>query len=117
MFKTTVNSCPIQRVASLASQRKKKLGKRRLPVDRPCLGAQYAVAELDRRRSSVLNPNSRLNTPSRRSSNPQDRVATMQHDSTHRDPASFTVVGIDVAKATLDCYLDSSGQHLQLAND
>jgi transposase len=41
----------------------------------------------------------------------------MQHDSTHRDPASFTVVGIDVAKATLDCYLDSSGQHLQLAND
>jgi len=41
----------------------------------------------------------------------------MQHDSIQRDPAPSTVVGIDVAKATLDCYLDPSGQRLQLAND
>jgi transposase len=41
----------------------------------------------------------------------------MQHDLSHRDPVLRTVVGIDVSKATLDCYFDPSGQHLQLAND
>jgi transposase len=41
----------------------------------------------------------------------------MQHDSTQRDPIPSTVVGIDVAKATLDCYFDPSGQRLQLTND
>lgn len=41
----------------------------------------------------------------------------MQHDPSHRDPVLRTVVGIDVSKATLDCYFDPSGQRLQLAND
>lgn len=41
----------------------------------------------------------------------------MQHDSSHRDPILSTVVGIDVAKAKLDCHFDPSGQHFQLAND
>jgi len=41
----------------------------------------------------------------------------MQHDSTPSDPITFTVVGIDVAKAKLDCHFDPTGQHLQLAND
>jgi len=41
----------------------------------------------------------------------------MQHDCSHRDQVLSTVVGIDVAKATLDCYLDPSGQCLQFAND
>jgi transposase len=40
----------------------------------------------------------------------------MQHDSSS-GPSLPTVVGIDVAKATLDCYLDPSGQRLTLAND
>lgn len=37
-------------------------------------------------------------------------------DLSDRDPVS-TVVGIDVAKATLDCYFDPSGRRLRLAND
>jgi transposase len=41
----------------------------------------------------------------------------MPHDSSSSDPSLPTVVGIDVAKATLDCYLDPSGQRLTLAND
>ncbi len=41
----------------------------------------------------------------------------MQHDSPHRDPVVSTVVGIDVSKATLDCYFDPSGERLQFAND
>src|SRR5580700_6990310 len=117
MFKNAMNSCPIQHVASKVLPRGKEQAKRRPLVDRSCPGVPNAVAKLDRRRSSVLNPNSRLNTPTRRSSNPQGRVATMQHDSIQRDPIPSTVVGIDVAKATLDCYVDPSGQRLHLAND
>ena len=46
----------------------------------------------------------------------------MQHDSTLSastpgDPLPSVVVGIDVAKATLDCHVDPSGQRFQLAND
>ncbi len=37
-------------------------------------------------------------------------------EDSHRDPVP-TVVGIDVAKATLDCYFDPSGRRLRLAND
>jgi len=40
--------------------------------------------------------------------------STDSNDSSLRDPA---VVGIDVAKATLDCYFDPSGRRLRLAND
>lgn len=44
-----------------------------------------------------------------------------ERDSTNtrrRDPAlPRTVVGIDISKATLDCYFDPSGQGLQLSND
>src|SRR5882724_3756388 len=117
MFKNTVKSSPIQHVASRASQRSKKPAKRRPPADRSCPGAHNAVTEPDRRRSSVPNPNSRLNASSRRSSHPQGREATMQHDSAQRDPNLSAVIGVDVAKATLDCFFDLSGQHFQLAND
>jgi transposase len=50
----------------------------------------------------------------------------MQHDSiqgsshpdpSHRDPVVPVVVGIDVAKATLDCHIDPTGRRLHLAND
>jgi len=41
----------------------------------------------------------------------------MQHDSAQRDPNLSAVIGVDVAKATLDCFFDLSGQHFQLAND
>jgi transposase len=41
----------------------------------------------------------------------------MQHDSTHRDPILSAVIGIDVAKATLDCFFDPFGERLQFAND
>jgi transposase len=41
----------------------------------------------------------------------------MQHDSTPLDPVLPLVLGIDVAKATLDCYLDPSGQRLSFSND
>lgn len=41
-----------------------------------------------------------------------------EHDSVRRDPVlPRTVVGIDVAKATLDCYFDPSGQRMQVPND
>lgn len=44
-----------------------------------------------------------------------------EHDSSsaaRRDPAlPRTVVGIDVSKATLDCYLDPAGRRLQVPND
>ena len=33
------------------------------------------------------------------------------------DPVLRTVVGIDVSKATLDCYFDPSGQRMQVPND
>jgi transposase len=40
------------------------------------------------------------------------------HDPAHRDPVlPRTVVGIDVSKATLDCYIDPTGQRLQVPND
>jgi transposase len=46
----------------------------------------------------------------------------VQHDpvsqeSSSRDPRLPFVVGIDVAKATLDCHIDPTGQRLQLTND
>jgi transposase len=40
----------------------------------------------------------------------------MQHDSVHRDPISV-VVGIDVSKAMLDCFIDPSGLRLRFTND
>src|SRR5580700_4630786 len=118
MFQNTMKSCLIQHVASGAWQRSEVSGKRRPPADRSCPGAHDAVTKPDRRRSSVPNPNSRSNASStRRSSHPQDREAAMQHDSSPGDDSVRTVVGIDVAKATLDCYLDPCGQRLTLAND
>lgn len=41
----------------------------------------------------------------------------MQRDSTTTSAVPSTVVGIDVSKKTLDCYLDPTGQRLSLAND
>jgi transposase len=42
----------------------------------------------------------------------------MQHDSnSSRDPVSSSVVGIDVSKAALDCFVDLPGQHFKLTND
>ena len=41
----------------------------------------------------------------------------MQHDSSRSVAPLPLVVGIDVSKATLDCYLDPSGRRLTLSND
>jgi transposase len=41
----------------------------------------------------------------------------MQHDSSSGDCSPLSVVGIDVSKATLDCYIDPSAKRLTLAND
>jgi transposase len=41
----------------------------------------------------------------------------MQHDSIHRDPVPSIVIGIDVAKKTLDCFFNPTGERLQFAND
>jgi transposase len=60
-----------------------------------------------------MNPNSRLNVPIRRdSSHPQGRVATMQHDSSLKP-----VVGIDVSKSSLDCFVDLHDQAFAVSND
>jgi transposase len=41
----------------------------------------------------------------------------MQHDSAHCVPSVPVVIGIDVSKATLDGYVDPSGESFQFAND
>src|SRR4051794_6456049 len=86
-----------------------------------CLDAPVdVVTEPDRRPSRAINPNSRLNAssrrplpPRRRSSNPQGREATMQHETaaattTAAAPldTALPVAGIDVSKDHLDVFVD-----------
>jgi transposase len=99
--------------ASGASKRSEKPAKRRRPADRLRLGANVdTVAERDRRSPCIANPNSRSNVTIRRdSSYPQDREVTMQHD-----PSSQPVVGIDVAKKTLDLFVDQVNQRFSIDN-
>ncbi len=86
---------------------------KRPAVDRLRLGAQHTVAELDRRRSLEISPNSRLSRRrpnSRTSSHRQERDISM-------DGANQAWVGIDVAKASLDLHLLPVGQSYELPND
>jgi transposase len=123
MFKNTVESCPIMHAASRASKRSEKPAKRRPTADRSCSGVVVetnAVTERDRRRPRDLNPNSRSNVAPRGSSHPQGREATMQHEhgsSSVVSVSSPVVVGIDVSKAKLDCYVDPLGKWIHVDND
>jgi transposase len=117
--------------ASRASKRSEKPATRRRTADRSCLGARVdAVTEQDRRPSRATNPNSRLNAspvrqPPRRSSHPQGREATMQHepltDAAPPDPGlpdpGLPVAGVDVAKEQLDLFADTVGRRLRVGND
>jgi transposase len=94
------------------------------------------VTEPDRRPSRESNPNSRLNASPprrRRSSHPQGREATMQHEPQHQPqhrpltgdvtdlPAAGPVAGVDVSKGQLDLFIDTvnggPGRRLRVAND
>ncbi len=96
-----------------ASKRSEKPAKRRRATDRSCPDARVdVVTELDRCSSRIANPNSRLNRPDTGpSSHPQDRDATMQHDS-----SSQPVVGIDVSKSRLDIFIDQLNQRFAIDN-
>jgi transposase len=94
------------------AQRSKQASAEKPATDRACLGANDTVTERDRRRSRGLSPNSRQNRSSRRgrtSSHPQDRDTFM-------DPTSRTLVGIDVAKYSLDVYVASEGRSFTVKN-
>jgi transposase len=100
-----------------AVEQVEKPARRRRPADRSRLGANVdTVAEHDRRSLCVDNPNSRLNVPGNtagHSSNPQGRAATMCESSSPLVPSSSPVfVGIDVAKDTLEVFIDSSLMNL-----
>src|SRR6266480_4654053 len=107
--------------APRASKRSEKPAERRRTADRSCPGARVdAVTEHDRRPSRATNPNSRLNAPPRRrSSHPQGREATMQHEPLTDSPADIAppVAGVDVAKEQLDLFIDTLGRRLRVAND
>jgi transposase len=95
-----------------AVERVAKPARRRRAADRSRLGANVdTVAEQDRRLLCVDNPNSRLNvsgTVARHSSNPQGRAATMCESSSFSASSSPVFVGIDVAKQTLEVFVDFS---------
>jgi transposase len=118
MFQNTMKEGSMLLAAASASKRSEKPMQRRSTADRSCSGASSdTVTERDRRRPRrVRNPNSRLNVAraSRRrdSSHPQGRDATMQHD-----PSSRIVVGIDVAKDHLDCFVDPAATSFRCSND
>jgi transposase len=95
------------------SQRSKKASAEKPATDRACPGANDTVTERDRRRSYGRSPNSRQNRsfPSgRTSSHPQERDMFM-------DPTSRTLIGIDVAKHSLDIYLASEDRGFTIKND
>jgi transposase len=81
------------------------------------------VTEPDRRSSRATNPNSRLNASlsRRRSSNPQGREATMQHEVATATAApvdtALPVAGIDVSKDHLDVFVDVVGASSRFSND
>jgi transposase len=103
--------------ASKARKGSLRPSKQRPRADRLRPGVHDAVLERDRMgpRSSI--PNSRLNVPMPRdSSNPQEREAAMQHDPSKPDEGK-AVAGVDVSKASLDCFIDRTGNTLSVAND
>jgi transposase len=78
------------------------------------------VTEPDRRPSRESNPNSRLNASRpRRSSHPQGREATMQHEPL--TDVALPVAGVDVSKGKLDLFIDTvnggRGRGLGVDND
>ena len=94
------------------AQRSKQASAEKPATDRACPGANNTVTERDRRRSRGRSPNSRQNRSSRdgsTSSHPQDRDKFM-------DPTSRTLVGIDVAKHTLDVYVASKDRFFTITN-
>jgi len=95
------------------SQRSKKAAAEKPATDRACLGAQDAVTEQDRRRSGELNPNSRQSRSPHRgrtSSHPQDREMFM-------DSTPQALVGIDVAKDSLDVCLLATDKCFTIVNE
>src|SRR2546423_5770344 len=106
---------------SRASKRSEKPANRRRTADRSCPGARVdAVTEPDRRPPRATNPNSRLNAsqghcPRRRSSHPQGREATMQHEPL--TDVAPPVAGVDVAKGQLDLFIDAVDRRLRVDND
>jgi transposase len=120
MFKNINKSGSMSHAASRASKRSETPAKQRPAVDRSCSDAsQDVVTERDRRRPCRTNPNSRLNVPITRSSSyPQGREATMQHESfSVSQPVAQPVVGIDVSKSALDCFVDLPAASFSLGND
>src|SRR5688500_46469 len=102
--------------ASRASKRSEKPATRRRTADRLCPGARVdAVTERDRRPPRATNPNSRSNaSPRRRSSHPQGRGATMQHEPP--TDATAPVAGVDVSKGQLELFVDAVDKRLRVAN-
>jgi transposase len=113
MFPKMLKEGSISHAASGASKRSEKSPKRRRPADRLRFGANVdTVAERDRRSPCIATPNSRSNvTIHRDSSHPQGREATMQ-----LDPSSQPVAGVDVAKKTLDLFIDQTNERFSIDN-
>jgi transposase len=113
MFQNVKEPASIPPVVAKASRDNPKNFQRRPGADRLRSGAYNAVLELDRAGSSAFNPNSRLNVSTAGdSSNPQGRAATMQ-----RVSSSQSVVGIDVSKSSLDCFVDLLNKAFTVCND
>jgi transposase len=95
------------------SQRSKKASAEKPATDRLRPGANDTAAKQDRRRSRGLSPNSRQSRAGNRpstSSHLQDRDMFM-------DPTSHTLVGIDVAKHSLEVYLASQERGFTINNN
>ena len=95
------------------SQRSKKASAEKPATDRWRHGANDTAAKQDRRRSYGLSPNSRQSRAGNRpgpSSHLQDRDMFM-------DPTSHTLVGIDVAKHSLEVYLTSQERSFTINNN
>src|SRR5687768_2013002 len=94
------------------AQRSKQASAEKPATDRACSGANDTVTKRDRRRSRGRSPNSRQNhssVPGRVSSHLQERDMFM-------DPTARTLVGIDIAKYSLDVYVASDGRSFTIKN-
>jgi len=112
MFQKLPSDAVIDSSQQKLAQRSEQASAEKPATDRACPGANDTVTEQDRRRSRGLSPNSRQNRSSHRggaSSHPQDRDMFM-------DSTSHTLVGIDVAKHSLDVYLASEDRCFAVKN-
>jgi len=112
MFQKLSSDAVIDSSQQKLAQRSKQASAEKPATDRACPGANDTVTEQDRRRSRGLSPNSRQSRsphPGRTSSHPQDRDMFM-------DPTSHTLIGIDVAKHSLDVYLASEDRCFTVKN-